>query len=169
MSKKIIIDGNNLTIEDIVNVARNHYEIGLSHESMKKIDQSRQYVDDLVASNKIVYGITTGFGNFSNVHISKDEAKVLQRNLIISHACGVGEHFSEEVVRAIILLRINNLAKGYSGIRLSTLESLMAMLNKGVHPAIPEKGSLGASGDLAPLSHMVLPLLGEEKLIIKAN
>ena len=161
MSTKIIIDGNSLTIEDIVNVARHNYEIELSAESMKKIDQSRQYVDDLVESNRIVYGITTGFGNFSNVYISKDEAKLLQRNLIISHACGVGNHFEEEVVRAIILLRINNLAKGYSGIRLSTLQSLMAMLNKGVHPAIPEKGSLGASGDLAPLSHMVLPLLGE--------
>lgn len=158
---QIAIDGNNLTLNEIINVARNGSLIYLTPEAIIKINASREYVDKLVEGNKIVYGITTGFGNFSSVHISKNEATELQRNLIISHACGVGEHFSIEVVRAIMLLRINNLAKGYSGIRLSTLNTLLEMLNKGVHPAIPEKGSLGASGDLAPLAHMVLPLIGE--------
>ncbi len=101
--------------------------------------------------------------------ISKEDTAELQRNLIISHACGVGKPFSEEVTRAIMLLRINNLVKGYSGARLSTIETLLAMLNEGVHPVIPEKGSLGASGDLAPLSHMVLPLIGEGEAMYKGE
>ena len=162
MTQNIVkIDGNRLTLEDVVNVAREGYQITLTPESIAEVERSRQYVDELVASGEVVYGITTGFGNFSNVHISKEEATELQKNLIISHSCGIGPTFPTEVVRAIMLLRINNLAKGYSGIRLSTLETLIEMLNKGVHPRIYEKGSLGASGDLVPLAHMVLPMLGE--------
>ncbi|HBA03109.1 MAG TPA: histidine ammonia-lyase, partial [Clostridium sp.] len=115
----------------------------------------------IVEEDRVVYGITTGFGKFSDVSISGEDCKTLQRNLIISHACGFGNSLDTDIVRTIILLRANALSKGYSGIRLSTLQTLVAMLNKGVHPVIPEKGSLGASGDLAPLSHMVLPMLGE--------
>lgn len=159
--KTIKIDGNHLTLEDVVNVARHGYPIELSPEAIVEVEKSRQYVDELVESGAVVYGITTGFGNFSNVHISKDEAKALQKNLIISHSCGIGPCFSTEIVRAIMLLRINNLAKGFSGIRLSTLNTLIEMLNKKVHPKIYEKGSLGASGDLVPLAHMVLPMIGE--------
>ncbi len=157
----IQIDGNSLTLDDIVKVARLGYRVELTQSAIEEVEESRKYVDELVASGEVVYGITTGFGNFSNVHISKDEAKALQRNLIISHACGIGEMFKTEVVRAIMLLRINNLAKGYSGIRLQTLNTLIEMLNKQVHPRIYEKGSLGASGDLVPLAHMVLPMIGE--------
>ncbi len=157
----IKVDGNHLTLEDIANVARHHYKIELTPAAIIAIEKSRAYVDELVDSGEVVYGITTGFGNFSNVHISKEEAKALQRNLIISHSCGIGSCFSTEVVRGIMLLRINNLAKGYSGIRLSTLNTLIEMLNKNVHPKIYEKGSLGASGDLVPLAHMVLPMIGE--------
>ena len=157
----IKIDGNSLTLDNVVEVARLGATVELTAESIKSIDISRQYVDELVESGEIVYGITTGFGNFSNVHISKDQAKDLQRNLIISHSCGVGDYLPTDAVRAMMLLRINNLAKGYSGIRLSTIETLMNMLNKGVHPKIFEKGSLGASGDLVPLAHMVLPMIGE--------
>ncbi|UNM96529.1 histidine ammonia-lyase [Ignatzschineria rhizosphaerae] len=157
----IKIDGNHLTLEDIINVARHYHSIELTSSARKEVELSRQYVDELVASGEVVYGITTGFGNFSNVHISKDEARALQKNLIISHSCGIGECFSTEIVRAIMLLRINNLAKGFSGIRLSTLNTLIEMLNKKVHPRIYEKGSLGASGDLVPLAHMVLPMIGE--------
>ena len=157
----IKIDGNSLTLEDIVNVSRHYYQIELTPEAIVEVEKSREYVDHLVESGAVVYGITTGFGNFSNVHISKDEAKELQRNLIISHSCGIGNTFSKEIVRAIMLLRINNLAKGFSGIRLCTLNTLIELLNKGVHPRIYEKGSLGASGDLVPLAHMVLPMLGE--------
>jgi len=158
---KVIIDGNSLTIEDIVNVARNNYIVELSDESKEKIKSSRALVDNLVESEKVQYGITTGFGKFSDVVISAKETMKLQKNLIISHACGVGEPLDEEVVRAMMLLRANALSKGYSGIRLSTIETLIEMLNKGVHPVVPEKGSLGASGDLAPLSHMVLVMIGE--------
>lgn len=158
---KVIIDGSSLTVNDIVNVSRNFYTVELSEESKANINTSRKVVDSMVSSEKVEYGITTGFGKFSDVIISKDETRKLQRNLIMSHSCGVGNPFDEEIVRAIMLLRANALAKGYSGIRLSTVETLVDMLNKGVHPVIPEKGSLGASGDLAPLSHMVLVMMGE--------
>ena len=157
----VTINGESTTIKDIINVARNGYQVKISEDAVKKIQRARDFVDKLVEADKAVYGITTGFGEFSKVSISKEQAGELQRNLIISHSCGVGDHFSEEVVRAIMVLRVNALSKGFSGIRLETINGLVEMLNKGVHPAIPEKGSLGASGDLAPLSHMVLPLIGE--------
>ena len=114
-------------------------------------------IDDIVNSDRVVYGVTTGFGSLCRVHISQDECSQLQENLIRTHSCGYGKPLSREVVRAAMTIRANALVKGYSGIRLSTLETLVAMINKGVHPYIPEKGSLGASGDLAPLAHMVLP------------
>lgn len=158
---KVIIDGNSLTIEDFINVVRKNYIVQLSEEAVERVTKSRKIVDKFVNEEKVVYGITTGFGKFSDVFISKDKTKKLQRNLIVSHACGVGEPLNEEIVRGIMLLRANALSKGFSGIRLSTLNTLLDMLNKGVHPVIPEKGSLGASGDLAPLAHMVLVMLGE--------
>ncbi|AKL94904.1 histidine ammonia-lyase HutH [Clostridium aceticum] len=157
----VLIDGNSLTLEAIVEVARNYYEVDLTPMAIEKINKTRGLVDHFVESEKIVYGITTGFGKFSDVAISKDETAELQRNLIISHACGVGKPLEEEIVRGIMLLRANALAKGHSGIRLSTIKTLIEMLNKRVHPIIPEKGSLGASGDLTPLSHMVLVMIGE--------
>ncbi len=166
---KIYVDGKNLTIEDVVKVARENCEIELTSEAVESVLKSRKLVDKFVDEEKIVYGITTGFGKFSDVVISKEETKDLQRNLIISHACGVGKPFSEDIVRAMMLLRINNLSKGHSGIRLETLNTLVEMVNKGVHPIIPEKGSLGASGDLAPLSHMVLVMLGEGEAIYKGE
>ncbi|MEG0133161.1 MAG: histidine ammonia-lyase [Clostridium sp.] len=158
---KVIINGNDLTIADVINVARNNYTVEISKEAIERVKTSRAIVDKIVEEDKVVYGITTGFGKFSDVSISGEDCKALQRNLIISHACGFGDSLDTDIVRAIILLRANALSKGYSGIRLSTLHTLIEMLNKGVHPIIPEKGSLGASGDLAPLSHMVLPMLGE--------
>ncbi|WIV10501.1 histidine ammonia-lyase [Proteiniborus sp. MB09-C3] len=158
---KVVIDGNSLKIEDVVNVCRNNYQVELSANAMDNVVKSREVVEQYVNNEKVVYGITTGFGKFSDVVISKDEAKTLQRNLIISHSCGVGEPLDEEIVRGVMLLRANALAKGYSGIRLETLNILIEMVNKGVHPVIPEKGSLGSSGDLAPLSHIVLVMLGE--------
>ena len=167
--EKILIDGNNLTIEEFIQVTRGRKQVALSQEAVKRVVESRALVDKFVDENKVVYGITTGFGKFSDVVITGDETKELQRNLIVSHACGVGKPFSEEIVRGIMLLRINALAKGFSGIRLSTLNTLIEMLNKGVHPIIPEKGSLGSSGDLAPLSHMVLVMLGEGEAIYKGQ
>lgn len=163
--KKILIDGNSLTIEEVVNVSRNGYQVELTNQALSKVKVARDLVDNLVDSEKISYGITTGFGKFSDIAISKDDAKQLQRNLIISHACGVGEPLDEDIVRAIMLLRVNALSKGHSGIRIETLQTLVEMINKGVHPIIPEKGSLGASGDLAPLSHMVLTMIGEGEAV----
>lgn len=158
--KKIIIDGNSLTLDDLVNVARYNFPVEISKEALEKVKTSRQIVDDIVDAGRISYGITTGFGKFSDVAISKDECRQLQTNLIMSHSCGVGNPLSEEIVRAMMLLRANALSKGYSGARCETLEVLTSMINKGVHPIVPEKGSLGSSGDLAPLSHMVLTMLG---------
>lgn len=155
------LDGKNLTVEEVINVARHNQKVELSEEARAAVIKARDYVEKKLAEGSVIYGLTTGFGKFADTVISGDEAEKLQRNLIISHSCGMGEPYSREVVRAIMLLRCNALARGNSGIRLSTLETLLSMLNLGVHPVIPQKGSLGASGDLAPLSHMVLSMLGE--------
>lgn len=163
--KTVYIDGNKLTLKDFINVVRYKAPVRLSEEAITKINESRKIVEEYVSNEEVVYGITTGFGKFSDVIISKENTKNLQTNLIRSHSCGVGEAFSEEIVRGSMLLRANALAKGYSGIRLETINVLIDMLNKEVHPVIPEKGSLGASGDLAPLSHMVLVMLGEGQAI----
>ncbi len=157
---KVIITGNTLTIEEVVSVCRNFYEVELSEAAKEKVMASRKIVDDFVENEDVIYGITTGFGKFSDVSISKDESELLQKNLIITHAVGAGKPFETEIVRGIILLRINNLAKGYSGVKFETIKTMIDMLNKRVHPIVPQKGSLGASGDLAPLSHMVLPMIG---------
>ncbi|MBK5240539.1 histidine ammonia-lyase [Clostridium sp.] len=156
----IQINGNKLTLDEIVKVARKGYKVELTVEAEERVIKSRSIVDEIVDNNRVIYGITTGFGKFSDVTISGEDCKQLQRNLIISHACGTGKSFSNEIVKTIMLLRANALAKGYSGIRLSTLKTLIQMINSGVNPIIPEKGSLGASGDLAPLAHMVLPMIG---------
>lgn len=157
---KVIVTGNTLTLEEVVSVCRRYEQVELSESAKEKVLKSRKIVDNFVDNEDVVYGITTGFGKFSDVIISKEESKLLQKNLIITHAVGAGKPFATEIVRGIILLRINNLAKGYSGAKLETIETMINMLNKKVHPIVPEKGSLGASGDLAPLSHMVLPMIG---------
>ena len=160
MKDIVILTGEDLSLYDIHIVCCHDVPVALSEEAKERILTSRKTVDDLVAEGKTVYGITTGFGKFSDVCISQDECKLLQKNLIITHAVGAGEPFSREASRGIMLLRVNNLAKGYSGARLEVVQTLVEMLNRGVTPVIPQKGSLGASGDLAPLSHMVLPMLG---------
>ena len=158
--ENILITGHTLTLEELAAVCRENAPVALSPEAKQRILESRQVVDMLVDEAAVVYGITTGFGKFSDVTITQDECKQLQRNLIVTHAVGAGEPFPRDVARGIMLLRVNNLAKGFSGTRLELVETLVAMLNRGVTPVIPQKGSLGASGDLAPLSHMVLPMLG---------
>lgn len=161
----IIINGDSLTLEDFIKVARHNEKIELPQEVKDNMQRSRDLVEKYVDEEKVVYGITTGFGKFSDVIISKEDTKRLQKNLIMSHACGVGEVFSEEESRGVMLLRVNALAKGYSGIRISTVQTLVDMLNKGVTPIIPQQGSLGSSGDLAPLAHMVLVMFGEGEAI----
>lgn len=158
--KEVVLTGNDLTLAELMAVARYDAKVVLPESTIENIKASRAIVDKIVNSNAVVYGITTGFGSLCRVHISKEDCSQLQENLIRTHACGFGKPFSREATRAMMLIRANALVKGYSGIRLETLETLIAMINKGVHPYIPEKGSLGASGDLAPLSHMVLPMLG---------
>lgn len=163
----LLINGEHLTINNAVDVARKGFTVNLSDEAISKIKKSRDYVDNLVDKETIVYGITTGFGKFSDTFISKEDTEALQRNLIVSHSCSMGNPLPQETVRGVMLLRANALAKGFSGIRLETVNTLIDMLNKGVHPIIPEKGSLGASGDLAPLANMVLVMLGEGEAIYK--
>ena len=145
----IKLNGYDLSLEDLIKVCRYGHKVELTEKAIERIKTARAIVDDLVENEKVSYGITTGFGKFSDVVISKKDTRQLQINLIRSHACGVGNPLSEEIVRAMMLLRINALSKGYSGIRLETLQILIDMLNKGVHPIVPEKGSLGSSGDLA--------------------
>ncbi|WP_312649878.1 histidine ammonia-lyase [Proteiniclasticum sp.] len=157
----VTIENGKLTIEEFIRTARGYEEVSLSKETKDRITASRKMLEKAAEGSQAVYGVNTGFGKFSEVKIGHDELKDLQRNLIISHACGVGSPMKTEEVRGLMLLRINALSRGYSGIRLETVETLTDMLNKKVHPVIPVKGSLGASGDLAPLAHMVLTLIGE--------
>jgi histidine ammonia-lyase len=159
----IIIDGKSLTPAEVIRVARNNEQVSISSEAKALVEKARAYVDKKLSEGTVIYGLTTGFGKFSDTVITVDETTALQRNLILSHTCAMGNPLPKEVVRAAMLLRCNALSRGNSGIKLETIETLIAMLNNGVHPVIPEKGSLGASGDLAPLSHMVLPMIGEGK------
>ena len=154
------MDGASLTIGDVVRVSRGYEQVALSEDARHKVAKCRDVLDELIKS-KIIYGINTGFGALSNVTIAQSDLESLQLNLIRSHAAGVGPALPTDVTRAMMLLRANTLAKGLSGIRLSTLETLVAMINSRVHPVIPERGSVGASGDLAPLAHMTLVMIGE--------
>ncbi len=165
----IEIDSKSLTINDVVNVARHNYKVTLSKEAIENIKKGKQVVDKVLLDNKIVYGVNTGFGAFCNKIISKENIKQLQKNLLLSHSTGVDEPFREDVVRAIMLLRINTLASGNCGVRVELVQTLLDMLNKGVHPYIPQKGSVGASGDLAPLAHLALVLIGEGQAYYKEN
>ncbi len=156
----VVLTGNDLTIEELISVSREHTEVTIAEEKIQAVLDSRKIVDDIIAEERVVYGVTTGFGSLCNVSISREDSSQLQENLIRTHSSGFGDPLAEDEVRAVMLIRINSLVKGYSGIRMETVNTLLEMLNKNVIPFIPEKGSLGASGDLAPLSHMVLPMLG---------
>lgn len=162
--EQVILDGESLTIAQVVAVAYgvpNVPHVAISAQAQRQVERSAHAVQQLLDDGVIAYGITTGFGAFKDKIISPEDVELLQYNILVSHAVGVGEPFDIPTTRTIMLIRANTLAKGYSGIRLSTLQLLVDMLNAGVHPIIPEKGSLGASGDLAPLAHMALPLIGE--------
>ncbi len=156
----VVLDGSNLTIPDVAAVAREAAPVRVSEGAWKAVAASRQVVDDLLARGEVAYGITTGFGEFAHVKIEAGQVRDLQRNLLMSHAVGVGEPLPEEVVRAMMVIRVNTLVKGFSGIRRELIERLVLFLNEGVTPVVPSRGSVGASGDLAPLAHMALPLIG---------
>lgn len=155
------IDSKSLRIEDVINVSKNNYQVSLSKKVIQKINEGRQVVEKALKATTTIYGINTGFGAFCRKVISKNSIKQLQKNLLLSHSVGVDKPFSEEVVRAIMLLRAHTLASGNCGVRLELVQTLLNMLNNGVHPYIPQKGSVGASGDLAPLAHLGLVLIGE--------
>ena len=169
MQDVIYLDGNSLTLDQVVQIARHGAKVALTEEAKKAIQISRDIVEKNVAEHKVVYGLSTGFGKSVIEAIPDEDLDQLQYNLIVSDACGVGDPFKEDVTRAIMLLRANALAKGFSGIRLSTVETLLEMLNKGVHPVIPEKGSVGSSGDLCPLAHMVMPMIGEGEAVYQGK
>ncbi|MBN1676910.1 MAG: histidine ammonia-lyase [Candidatus Thermoplasmatota archaeon] len=157
----VTIDGNTLSIEKVVRVAREMVRVKLSQTASESMRESRKALEKLVEDGRTIYGINTGVGELVDVRIPLDELMDLQVNLIRSHACGVGEPYPTEVVRALMLLRANALAKGYSGVRPDLPKMLLDMLNAGVHPLVPRQGSVGASGDLVMLAHLGLAMLGE--------
>lgn len=162
------ITGQSLTIDDVVSVADGR-PAQLDSAILPAIKRSRAAVEKLIADGAVAYGITTGFGRFKDRIISPDEARQLQLNLVRSHAVGVGPLLPERVVRAMLLTRANTLAKGYSGVRVEVIDQLLNLLNAGVHPCIPSQGSLGASGDLAPLAHLTLVMIGEGEAFYKGE
>lgn len=166
---RLVIGDIRLTLEDLINITRKGYKIEISEKAYERVAAARELVDRYVKEKKVSYGITTGFGKFSDTVISEEETGVLQKNLIMSHSCGVGNPLPVDMAKGIMLLRIVNLSKGHSGVRKIVLDTLVDMLNKDVTPFIPEKGSLGASGDLAPLSHMVLVMLGMGKAYVNGE
>ena len=161
MHDPLVLDGNSLALPDLAGVADGRPKIGLDPEAAGRVDASRAVIDRAVAENRVVYGVTTGFGKFADVVIPPDRLEELQKNLLESHAAGVGDPLPSRAVRAMMLLRANCLAKGFSGVRRETLELLVRLLEAGIHPLVPSQGSVGASGDLAPLAHLARALIGE--------
>ncbi len=161
MPRPVSIDRGDLRLGHLTSVARGRAQVVLGPEALSRIAASREVVERAVAVGAVVYGVTTGFGRFSDVVLPPADAKTLQRNLIVSHATGVGPPFGADIVRGMLLLRANALALGHSGVRPAVVETLIEMLNRGVHPVVPQQGSLGASGDLAPLAHLALVAIGE--------
>ncbi len=160
MMETLFIDKSNLRIEDVVAVARDFVTVMISDDTTDRIQRSRNLVEKWVSENRIIYGITTGFGALSHTRITGAQTRELQRNILMSHASGIGTPLPEEVVRAIMAIRLHDLSLGYAGLRLETFQQLMALLNHGIWPIVPEKGSVGASGDLAPTAHLCLVLIG---------
>jgi histidine ammonia-lyase len=156
------IDGNHLTITEACSIARARTaEVGLASAAYGRMNASRALVDRLAAGDAPIYAVNTGVGQLAGVRIPREDLERLQRNVIHSHCAGVGEPLAREVVRAMMLIRANVLAKGFSGIRPLVAESICALINRGVTPVVPSQGSVGASGDLAPLAHMAMVLMGE--------
>ncbi len=161
------LTGEPLSLVEIAEVAVAGAPVEIAASAHSRIHASRRVIDEIIHSDAVVYGVNTGFGKLSEVHIERSDLRELQLNLVRSHACGIGRPLSEAEVRAMLLLRANVLTLGFSGIRLEVIEMLAAMLNHGVYPMIPEKGSVGASGDLAPLAHLSLALVGEGEAFFK--
>src|SRR5579872_1343551 len=165
----ILINGNDLGFEELRHVVHQQRMVEMAQEAREKVNAARAVVDKLVRENRLAYAITTGVGKLSDVRIDAAQNRQLQINLVRSHAAGLGEPLSQEETRAMMLLRANSLAKGYSGVRVDVISMLCEMLNRGVHPVIPSQGSVGASGDLAPLAHLALVLIGEGEAGVKGE
>ncbi len=162
---RLILDGEHLTIQDVHRAAISSTVITFSPSALKRMAASRRLVDQWVREKKTIYGVTTGFGELANVAISSADVEQLQENLIFSHAAGAGDPLPPEIVRAMMILRMNALAKGYSGIRLETMEFLRKVFNAGITPIIPSRGSVGSSGDLVPLAHLILTMMGRGRVL----
>lgn len=167
--KALHINGNDLTLQDLREVVYERRPVLLEPNARIAVERARALVDDLVAGDRIAYAITTGVGKLADVRIPQDQVRELQLNLIRSHSVGVGDPLPEPVVRAMMLLRGNSLAKGFSGVRSAVIDQLCEMLNRGVHPVIPSQGSVGASGDLAPLAHLASGLIGEGEAVYEGE
>jgi histidine ammonia-lyase len=165
MTVQLLIDGDSLTIDEAYAVAVDRVRVGLRPKARERMLRTRAVVDDIVGRNAVVYGVTTGFGKLSDIAIPREKLAELQVNVVRSHSSGVGDRLPEREVRAMMLLRANVIAKGYSGSRPELVDLLLQMLNSDVYPPVPEQGSVGASGDLAPLAHLALSLIGEGTLI----
>jgi histidine ammonia-lyase len=163
------LTGRDLTIDNVIEVARGRRAVSLAPEAADRMRASRAVIERLVAEGTTVYGVTTGFGDLADVRIEPSQTAELQRNLVRSHAAGVGEPLPDEVVRAMLLLRANTLAVGLSGVRVEVAELLVGMLNGAIHPVVPSRGSLGASGDLAPLAHLALVVIGEGEATVDGS
>ncbi len=163
------IDGKSLTLQEVIDVCRHGEKVEITEEAKEAINKSRAYVEKKLDEDAVIYGLTTGFGRFANVKISHEETAELQKNLIISHTCAMGNPYPKHYVRAAMLLRCNALSRGFSGIRLSTVQTMLDMLNADIIPVVPEKGSVGSSGDLAPLSCIALGLIGLGKVEYKGQ
>jgi len=167
--EEIYVGVDGMTFEDLVAIARGNATVHLTEESVKRVIRTRELIERWVQEERTIYGITTGFGALSDVTISKEDTRQLQENILMSHAAGLGDILDSETVRAIIALRIKDLAMGHAGIRMETLHHLTELLNRGICPVVPEKGSVGASGDLAPLAHLSLVLIGRGEAIYEGE
>jgi histidine ammonia-lyase len=165
----ILIDGQHLTFDELYSVAVSGSSVELAASARERMEASRAVIERLIAKGAAVYGVNTGFGKLASVRISGEQTQQLQVNLVRSHACGVGAPLGETETRAMLLLRANAIAKGFSGVRPVVAETLCAMLNRGVHPLIPSQGSVGASGDLAPLAHLALVAIGEGEAMYRGR
>jgi histidine ammonia-lyase len=166
VKKTISLDGEQFQLEELVDVARNSTCIAIAEASKAKINKSRALVDKWVKEGVRIYGVTTGFGALSDVTISLENTRQLQKKILFSHAAGMGRHMEDDVVRAMMALRVNDFCRGNSGLRLQTIQMLVDMLNTGIVPVVPEKGSVGASGDLVPMAHLALVMIGQGEAFV---
>jgi len=166
---QVSLTGNDLTIDSLFQIVNEEFSIGLSDATIQKVNKCRQVIEEILKSKRVVYGVNTGFGKFSEITIADDKIDDLQKNLVMSHATGVGEPLPADIVKLVYILKINSLAKGLSGIRLNVLQTLINMYHAAILPIIPSKGSVGASGDLAPLAHFSLVLLGMGEATLRGS